>query len=123
MSLPIISVTSALPLTLSLSIRPFNILLAMLPVCFSHSWLNDSPNTAVAVEEGLPSWNLFTYQNGHLNGLRAKINAMRPLQESLLRSLESALHAQKLLVVQQELRTSTLNPFLLKLWSELQKRG
>lgn len=87
MSLPIISVTSALPLTLSPSIRPFNILLATLSVCFSHPWLNNSPNTAIAVEEGLPSWNLLTYQNGHLNGLRAKMNAIWPLQESLLRSL------------------------------------
>lgn len=87
MSFPIISVTSALPLTLSPSIRPFNILLATLSVCFSHPWLNSSPNTAIALEEGLPSWNLLTYQNGHLNGLRAKINAIRPLQESLLRSL------------------------------------
>lgn len=104
MSIPIISVTSALPLTLSLSMRSFNILLAMLSVCFSHSWLNNSPYTTVARRRrSCLSWNLFTYQYGHVSGLRAKIDAIRPLQDRLLRPLgkiRPVLHAQKWPAVQ-----------------------
>lgn len=49
-SIPIIRVTSALPVTVS--IRSFSVLLATLWLCFSHSWLNKFSNTTVG-KEGL----------------------------------------------------------------------
>lgn len=117
MSVPIISVTSALPLTLSLSIRSFNILLAMLSVCFVHSWLNNSPNTTVAEEEGLPFLesaylSVWTSKRSQSKNWCYQVITRQP-SEIIRQNLTAVLHAQKS-VVQP---FSVQGPLILSCWN------
>lgn len=86
MSIPVISFTSALLLSLSQldhSVFLYECSQCVFPIL---DWITLQILLWWGRRSRL-SWNLFTFQYRHLNVLRAKTDAVRPLQDSFLRSL------------------------------------